>query len=149
MLWRMKREIPARPPNVATPMGRIRWLRKSQWRFQNDKYSQLMSRRPEAGSQPRWTAKSKINSSANQKSGVAKPMKTKTVVALSKREYCRVADRTPMGTAKSRMIAISITLSRSEEHTSELQSLAYLVCRLLLEKKKRFGLLPRLFCRSA
>src|SRR2546425_7644467 len=27
-------------------------------------------------------------------------------------------------------------LNRSEEHTSELQSLAYLVCRLLLEKKK-------------
>src|SRR2546423_11677658 len=27
-------------------------------------------------------------------------------------------------------------LVRSEEHTSELQSLAYLVCRLLLEKKK-------------
>src|SRR2546425_4535709 len=26
--------------------------------------------------------------------------------------------------------------NRSEEHTSELQSLAYLVCRLLLEKKK-------------
>src|SRR2546425_6228721 len=33
---------------------------------------------------------------------------------------------------------------RSEEHTSELQSLAYLVCRLLLEKKKIFGLE---FCR--
>src|SRR3989441_6902405 len=27
--------------------------------------------------------------------------------------------------------------NRSEEHTSELQSLAYLVCRLLLEKKKQ------------
>src|SRR5205823_9457144 len=27
-------------------------------------------------------------------------------------------------------------IMRSEEHTSELQSLAYLVCRLLLEKKK-------------
>src|SRR5687767_2849212 len=27
---------------------------------------------------------------------------------------------------------------RSEEHTSELQSLAYLVCRLLLEKKKKY-----------
>src|SRR5687767_5952151 len=27
-------------------------------------------------------------------------------------------------------------VQRSEEHTSELQSLAYLVCRLLLEKKK-------------
>src|SRR2546425_4874915 len=31
---------------------------------------------------------------------------------------------------------------RSEEHTSELQSLAYLVCRLLLEKKKRDTLCP-------
>src|SRR2546425_1783432 len=29
------------------------------------------------------------------------------------------------------------TEKRSEEHTSELQSLAYLVCRLLLEKKKK------------
>src|SRR2546425_4309430 len=29
------------------------------------------------------------------------------------------------------------SIRRSEEHTSELQSLAYLVCRLLLEKKKR------------
>src|SRR3989441_7300036 len=29
------------------------------------------------------------------------------------------------------------TWDRSEEHTSELQSLAYLVCRLLLEKKKK------------
>src|SRR2546425_4622425 len=37
---------------------------------------------------------------------------------------------------------------RSEEHTSELQSLAYLVCRLLLEKKKKinhsFNVLSRL-----
>src|SRR3989441_6630964 len=30
-------------------------------------------------------------------------------------------------------------VDRSEEHTSELQSLAYLVCRLLLEKKKKNG----------
>src|SRR2546425_13286986 len=30
-----------------------------------------------------------------------------------------------------------ISAVRSEEHTSELQSLAYLVCRLLLEKKKK------------
>src|SRR2546425_8846284 len=29
------------------------------------------------------------------------------------------------------------SVDRSEEHTSELQSLAYLVCRLLLEKKKK------------
>src|SRR3989441_8787182 len=32
-----------------------------------------------------------------------------------------------------------VTGVRSEEHTSELQSLAYLVCRLLLEKKKKRG----------
>src|SRR2546425_1331592 len=32
-------------------------------------------------------------------------------------------------------LAGALTRSRSEEHTSELQSLAYLVCRLLLEKK--------------
>src|SRR2546425_2448134 len=31
-------------------------------------------------------------------------------------------------------------IRRSEEHTSELQSLAYLVCRLLLEKKKKLTL---------
>src|SRR5205823_13843933 len=33
--------------------------------------------------------------------------------------------------------ASATSASRSEEHTSELQSLAYLVCRLLLEKKKK------------
>src|SRR3989441_4101226 len=32
---------------------------------------------------------------------------------------------------------VETSLKRSEEHTSELQSLAYLVCRLLLEKKKK------------
>src|SRR5258705_5516927 len=31
----------------------------------------------------------------------------------------------------------ALTRSRSEEHTSELQSLRHLVCRLLLEKKKK------------
>src|SRR5438445_12361330 len=31
----------------------------------------------------------------------------------------------------------TVALGRSEEHTSELQSRQYLVCRLLLEKKKR------------
>src|SRR2546425_5097765 len=36
---------------------------------------------------------------------------------------------------------------RSEEHTSELQSLAYLVCRLLLEKKKNKNSLPLLLSR--
>src|SRR3712207_8200160 len=38
-------------------------------------------------------------------------------------------------------------LGRSEEHTSELQSRQYLVCRLLLEKKKQ--LIPPLYCLGA
>src|SRR2546425_12648919 len=46
------------------------------------------------------------------------------------------------GTLLANMLAVATALGipakviRSEEHTSELQSLAYLVCRLLLEKKK-------------
>src|SRR2546425_6191639 len=38
--------------------------------------------------------------------------------------------------SKSVIAPAFMTIVRSEEHTSELQSLAYLVCRLLLEKKK-------------
>src|SRR5687767_303291 len=38
---------------------------------------------------------------------------------------------------QTRRHAYLLRLLRSEEHTSELQSLAYLVCRLLLEKKKK------------
>src|SRR5438046_6675958 len=37
---------------------------------------------------------------------------------------------------RQRMRAVGYTRYRSEEHTSELQSLTNLVCRLLLEKKK-------------
>src|SRR2546425_7556107 len=37
---------------------------------------------------------------------------------------------------RGRDIDAHVVVDRSEEHTSELQSLAYLVCRLLLEKKK-------------
>src|SRR5690348_17897584 len=40
-----------------------------------------------------------------------------------------------LGTGPSRPIASRV--KRSEEHTSELQSPVHLVCRLLLEKKKR------------
>src|SRR3712207_7262278 len=34
------------------------------------------------------------------------------------------------------LVSIDVNSGRSEEHTSELQSRQYLVCRLLLEKKK-------------
>src|SRR5437879_9874076 len=39
--------------------------------------------------------------------------------------------------ALAQALALSRTELRSEEHTSELQSPMYLVCRLLLEKKKK------------
>src|SRR3712207_7893425 len=42
----------------------------------------------------------------------------------------------PTLSAHLRPSTASSTASRSEEHTSELQSRQYLVCRLLLEKKK-------------
>src|SRR5205823_13854627 len=50
--------------------------------------------------------------------------------------------RSPGSDTSSRRPPTSTTtvcrgMVRSEEHTSELQSLAYLVCRLLLEKKKK------------
>src|SRR5262245_65107371 len=41
-----------------------------------------------------------------------------------------------LGIAVDAKNGIRIHLRRSEEHTSELQSLRHLVCRLLLEKKK-------------
>src|SRR5205823_14267973 len=48
---------------------------------------------------------------------------------VPKTKYDLVIDLTEVGS--------TLSLERSEEHTSELQSLAYLVCRLLLEKKKK------------
>src|SRR2546425_4691770 len=48
------------------------------------------------------------------------------------------------GRSASRLPDRRGTEHRSEEHTSELQSLAYLVCRLLLEKKKKIMILIQL-----
>src|SRR2546425_8374702 len=50
-----------------------------------------------------------------------------------------------LGENPEERIGLAAALARSEEHTSELQSLAYLVCRLLLEKKKT--VLNRARCR--
>src|SRR2546425_7276991 len=57
--------------------------------------------------------------------------------------FPRPEGRTPShpGRERNRVVVRSSAAARadgrSEEHTSELQSLAYLVCRLLLEKKKK------------
>src|SRR2546425_5733679 len=55
------------------------------------------------------------------------------------RAYLRPEDivARPIAAGDSNVLESRIQkIERSEEHTSELQSLAYLVCRLLLEKKK-------------
>src|SRR3712207_6909485 len=46
--------------------------------------------------------------------------------------------RPGLGGGSRRQRAVSAPRRRSEEHTSELQSRQYLVCRLLLEKKKKY-----------
>src|SRR3712207_8045018 len=46
------------------------------------------------------------------------------------------ANPLPKGSFIARLACVKHAASRSEEHTSELQSRQYLVCRLLLEKKK-------------
>src|SRR5438270_13862283 len=56
--------------------------------------------------------------------------KTRTLIASSLRP---AIDRA----AGPLLPAVRLAISRSEEHTSELQSQSNLVCRLLLEKKKK------------
>src|SRR2546428_6142314 len=46
------------------------------------------------------------------------------------------------GAAGGAARALTLMLARSEEHTSELQSRSDLVCRLLLEKKKKITIRP-------
>src|SRR2546425_4001088 len=55
------------------------------------------------------------------------PSPAQSSIRLARRRCLRHSTQRPTGSS----------LRRSEEHTSELQSLAYLVCRLLLEKKKK------------
>src|SRR2546425_1659294 len=49
----------------------------------------------------------------------------------------KALDKVLQGMEGSADLVLHPETERSEEHTSELQSLAYLVCRLLLEKKKK------------
>src|SRR5687767_15336519 len=61
---------------------------------------------------------------------------------LDSQDWIEERLREPFGYRLAHRLAVAAYLSeqetqRSEEHTSELQSLAYLVCRLLLEKKKK------------
>src|SRR2546425_462277 len=52
-------------------------------------------------------------------------------------QVCDWVKKNVKKSAADKAALLARLLNRSEEHTSELQSLAYLVCRLLLEKKKK------------
>src|SRR2546430_7318189 len=80
----------------------------------------------------------------SQKPGIANPTSAKTVLTRSTPELRLTAETMPIGIAIASETESAATRSssvtgsrRSEEHTSELQSQSNLVCRLLLEKKKR------------
>src|SRR5258705_6248050 len=67
----------------------------------------------------------------------------RSVLARVERGVGRIRERAVLGDSKRRAVrdpyeaAPEMTEERSEEHTSELQSLRHLVCRLLLGKKKK------------
>src|SRR3712207_7831937 len=56
------------------------------------------------------------------------------ILSMASRNFCRSS---ALSMTSALAPIISTPNSRSEEHTSELQSRQYLVCRLLLEKKKK------------
>src|SRR2546425_6892820 len=63
------------------------------------------------------------------------------LLSLGSGLYIKSVTRSKEAALKQDLFVMRQAIERSEEHTSELQSLAYLVCRLLLEKKKNaFGL---------
>src|SRR3712207_6954958 len=67
--------------------------------------------------------------------------KTSTAAAAARR-YLKSADAQRAAQRRAAVLAGQRTRlpARSEEHTSELQSRQYLVCRLLLEKKKNINI---------
>src|SRR3712207_7506021 len=68
---------------------------------------------------------------------------TKVAYASGGGEAIDIALKSARHATKKRRI-VSIVKARSEEHTSELQSRQYLVCRLLLEKKKYNFINPKI-----
>src|SRR5436853_7437694 len=59
-----------------------------------------------------------------------------TTLFRSSASHVAVPAAAGAGAGVHRVLALGADPDRSEEHTSELQSLRHLVCRLLLEKKK-------------
>src|SRR5947209_16242267 len=78
--------------------------------------------------------RSVIDASARWTIPLCGPSQRNDGSSARERENCPKRDISSLISAPTNRLASS---SRSEEHTSELQSRQYLVCRLLLEKKKK------------
>src|SRR2546425_2202201 len=102
-------------------------------------------------SQGRETSKSRETASALSNGARMQPagglarsgrhqLGTRAQAALEALRAARVKRAAARDRVEARHCAFDLreARARSEEHTSELQSLAYLVCRLLLEKKKQW-----------
>src|SRR3712207_7264046 len=77
------------------------------------------------------------------RSRAAMPSAAPGVISIGRNGIARITPgREKVATAERIQAGQAEQPSRSEEHTSELQSRQYLVCRLLLEKKKTHGILP-------
>src|SRR3712207_8381709 len=69
--------------------------------------------------------------------GIVVQVEELLVPGAAEPDVLRVPVRQPLQRLpEERVLAVEVLAPRSEEHTSELQSRQYLVCRLLLEKKK-------------
>src|SRR5437899_4312570 len=74
---------------------------------------------------------------------------TATGFPLSRSLEIKNSDKTTVeklfGSSDTSLATTNLSSPRSEEHTSELQSLRHLVCRLLLEKKKKKNIILYLY----
>src|SRR3712207_8033451 len=80
-----------------------------------------------------------FRSGEDRPAGARRPCESGRAGARASRDPHRESEA---ACARPRSDAPRARPARSEEHTSELQSRQYLVCRLLLEKKKIYRILP-------
>src|SRR6266545_3035670 len=135
MPWCTEHCRPATPPQPKRPRTARRYLPSRPWSRTNN---QLMKTK-KAITQRRTRASRVLGTTCRdryptKRSGTStNPMKERIRRRLDR---ARPLPQPPPDTTPSGRPA-SARSTRSEEHTSELQSLAYLVCRLLREKKKQ------------
>src|SRR3712207_8557508 len=93
--------------------------------------------RPPLFPYPTLSHSSRRARAGTSRGGYARPPCLSTTPRFCLRARARLASGSSRGLAVRRRRPPPTRAARSEEHTSELQSRQYLVCRLLLEKKKK------------